>query len=158
MFRVDQNLIEARYKNREHVKVPASEINKNVNDYQPLTLYPRLNQTKSYRTIDPVYSYVPIRSLDIFYDAIEVIEIEYKDNYYDTVQRLWIDPMNKIYTTNKGYIASGNLGMMDVLYTDEGRVAQILNKNRILVTGDFFKMELRYGNNILVNGLTVIPK
>jgi hypothetical protein len=154
----NNTLVEVSHRTKGATKMSAAEIAKDITNIQALTVYPKIKQTATCRIIEPVFSYVPIRSVDVFYDSVQVIELVYQDNYHEKKETLYLDPYNKVYTTNKGYISAGNLGNMDVLLSNEGRICKIISKERQNIYGDFFKMELKYGNNIVVNGLVAIPK
>jgi hypothetical protein len=154
----NNTLIEVSHREKGFMLASATEIGKEMHNFQALSVYPKIEQTGKYRVIVPKFSFVPFRSVDVFYDSQQVIELRYRDNYYEKDVTLLVDPYNKVYTTNKGYISAGNLGATDVLLSSEGRVAKIISKERLNVYGDFSKMELKYGNNIMANGIVVIPK
>ena len=160
MFVVNENSISVASKETGDALVTKNvmDIAKSLKKFRALTAYPRIKNTKNkYRMIETSFSYVPIRAIDVFYDKQEVYKLSYKDNYNEEVKTVYLTGDNKIYTMNKGYISVDNLGGMDVLLTDENRIAQIVSREKEVIAGDFFKMELKYGNNIAVNGLIVIP-
>jgi hypothetical protein len=151
-------LVEVDHFKNGRMEMAPSEMKEKITEIQALTVYPKIVYTENYRTINPVFSYVPIKSIDIFYDSMTVIELVYQDNYREEKKSVYLDPYQKIYTTNKGYISVGNVGITDVPMNNEGRICKIISREKQLVYGDFFTMELKYGNNIMVNGLVAVPK
>jgi hypothetical protein len=140
------------------MEMSAKEMTEELSEIQVLTVYPKIVQAEKYRTIEPLFSYVPIKSIDIVYDSLTVIELVFQDNYREEIKSVYLDPYHKIYTTNKGYISVGNVGITDVPMNNEGRICKIISREKQTLYGDFFNMELRYGNNVMVNGLVAIPK
>ena len=126
--------------------------------YQCISVYPKVKQDSTYKIIETVSSLVPIDKVNIFEDNIEVIRLTFCNNYDEIPKTIELDEYNKVYTMNKGYISAGNLGGQDVLFDGEGRICKIISKEKVKISGKFFEIKLKYGNNILVNDLVVLPK
>jgi hypothetical protein len=124
---------------------------------QCISVYPRIDKNSKIKKIDTLYSIATIVDLPVFKDKIEMVEIEFCNNYDEIKKSVLLDEFQKIYTLNKGYIPIGSLGNQDVLLDGDGRICKILSKKLKKIEGIFFDVKLKYGSNIIVNDLLVLP-
>jgi len=156
MFVLNTNKILVMAGNK-HKEIDALTLKQHLNEYQLISVYPKVKQDSTYKIIECINSLVPVQDVKIIDDTIDIINLTFCNNSDEKPHTVQLDEYNKVYTMNKGYISAGNLGGQDVLFDGEGRICKILSKEKERIVGQFFKVKLRYGNNIIVNNLVVIP-
>ena len=160
MFLLDNSVVDGNYlddiKGEIYGKIPVKAFD--IKNDQIITVYPKIKQSSTTKIIEYSSSLVPVRNLKKIKSREMCIELTFVDNYREEKNTIIMTEDQKVYTTNKGYISANNLGMMDVLVNHELFTSRILEKKEVMIEGEFFDIELKYGNNIIVNNLVVLPR
>ena len=149
------NVFDKKENNRD---VSVKEILNNDEVVSVLTMYSKVT-FEPYKNMETMFNYIPYISVFEKTFTENAIKLSFKNNYDEIEKSITLTPDHKVYTLNKGYVSVDNLGMMDVLVDTLGHICSIINKETILIKdGEFFNMNLKFGNNIIVNDLIVTPK
>jgi len=122
-----------------------------------LTMIPNIN-FEPFKKVQTTFNYIPLNGIKVFHRKDEIVNLTFKNNYDEIEHTIQIHPYNKVYTMNKGYIDVDNLGMMDVLVDGIGHICSIVKKEKEHYEGQFFTIDTKIGNNIVVNNLVVSPR
>lgn len=137
--------------NIEQLKVPDNIIS-------VMTMYSKVT-FEPCKKIETIFNYIPYISMFEKTLSENVIKLTFKNNYNEIEKSVSLTSDHKVYTLNKGYVSVDNLGMMDVLVDSLGHICMIVSKEIMFITnGLFFNINLKYGNNIIVNDLVITPK